>query len=244
MSLLTPHFQFVKLLVKEKDMTLGNNVENTKIPGYSRKQEIFNSISHFLGVPFALFIIIFGICMFSKDYINSLMLFGYIVFGVSALAVYLISSIYHITPKESPKKKKLRILDHCTIYLLIAGTYTPICFSLLEKNQTLGLGIFMLIFQWAGLIIGVILNAFFFQNKVGRVISFILYIVMGWLALFCGAIFYVTIDVARLILIGGIIYTVGSILYACGHGWKWFHFIFHIFVLFGTIIQAIGVFLI
>ena len=224
-------------------MTLRKNIESTKIPGYSKKQELFNSLSHFLGIPFALFVIGFGIYMFSGGTIRLLDLFGIVVFGISALIVYLISSIYHLTKRESPKKKTLRIIDHCTIYLLIAGTYTPVCFALLKENGPIFLGIFMLSFEWIGAITGIILNAFFFQSKISRIISFVLYVLMGWFAVICGAAFYIYIYSFVLILIGGIIYTIGSILYAFGHGWKGFHCIFHIFVLAGTIVQAIGVFL-
>ena len=224
-------------------MNLKDNIENTKIPDYSSKQELFNYSSHFLGLPLALFIIGFGIYLFVSSKISPLELSGLIIFGASAFIVFLVSSIYHITKRESPKKKLLRIIDHCTIYLLIAGTYTPVCFNLFQADKPYALGIFMLIFQWVGVIVGIILNAFFFQSKVSRTISFILYVLMGWLALICGAVFHIYLYSFIWILVGGIIYTVGSITYACGHSHKWLHFLFHIFVLLGFIAQAIGVFL-
>ena len=220
-----------------------SNIENTVIPNYSKAQEIFNFVSHLLGVLFALFICGFGIYLFSNDSISLLDFIGLIVFGVSAIVVYLISSIYHITKRESPKKKILRIVDHCTIYLLIAGTYTPVCFSLFRPNCPIAIGIFMLAFEWVGVIIGVILNAFFFQNKVSRIVSFVFYVLMGWLAVICGGGFFINTKSFLFILMGGIVYTIGAILYAFGHGWKWFHSIFHVFVLAGTIIQTIGVFM-
>ena len=224
-------------------MRLKENIESTKIPDYSSRQELFNYSSHFLGLPLALFIIGFGIFRFASAQITLLELSGLIVFGVSAFIVFLVSSIYHITKRESSKKKLLRIIDHCTIYLLIAGTYTPVCFNLFQADKPYALGIFMLVFQWVGVIAGIILNAFFFQSKVSRVISFVLYVLMGWLALICGAVFHIHLYSFILILVGGIIYTIGSIIYACGHSHKWLHFIFHIFVLLGFITQAIGVFL-
>ena len=224
-------------------MTLRNNAKNTTLPGYSRKQEIFNFVSHLVGIPLALFIFFFGLYLFNNQKISGLAFSGLIIFSLSALIVYLFSSIYHITKSESSYKKKLRIVDHCTIYLLIAGTYTPVSFALLRPGHPMSLGVFMLVFQWTGVIIGFVLNAFFFHNKVSRIISFVLYVLMGWLAVLCGATFHISLMSFLFILIGGIIYTIGSILYAFGHGWKWFHCIFHIFVLFGTIIQTIGVFL-
>ena len=222
-------------------MTLRNNIENTVIPNYSRKQETANAISHFLGLIVAGTILYFGIYYFATDFIKTSDLFGFIVFATSAFLVYLVSGIYHITPSGSFKKKGLRVLDHCMIYLLIAGTYTPICIYLMRYGTTFNLGLFMLLFEWIGAIIGIILNAFFFQNKAARVIAFILYILMGWLAMICCVFLFISVNSFMFILVGGIVYTIGSILYAIGHGNKWFHFVFHIFVLLGTIIQAMGI---
>ena len=222
-------------------MTLRKNVETTIVPDYSRKQELANAISHFIGVVVAVLIGIFAVCSYAKDCINVSLLIGDIVFAISALAVYLVSSIYHITLNDSPHKKILRILDHCMIYILIAGTYTPVCINLMYYMRSFGIGLFMLIFEWTGALIGAILNAFFFQNKAARVISFIFYILMGWLAVLCGGFLFIQLTCFLFILIGGIVYTIGSVLYAIGHKNKWFHFVFHIFVLLGTIIQAFGV---
>lgn len=222
-------------------MTLRKNVESTVIPDYSRKQELCNAISHFLGLIVSVLIGVFALCSFAKDCINVSLLIGDIVFAVSAFAVYLVSSVYHITLSDSPYKKKLRILDHCMIYILIAGTYTPVCINLMYYGRSFGIGLFMLIFEWAGALIGVVLNAFFFQNKAARVISFVFYILMGWLAVLCGGFLFIQLTCFLFILAGGIVYTIGSILYAIGHKNKWFHFVFHIFVLLGTIIQALGV---
>ena len=224
-------------------MTLANNVNHTALPSYSRKQELFNAISHFIGIILAIIVLVFGITLFSNGDMKPLIFIGYIIFSLSMFTVYLISGIYHVTPKDSSKKRLLRIIDHCTIYLLIAGTYTPVCFSLFDMMQTLGLGIFMLSFEWIGAIIGIVLNAFFFNNKAANTISFILYVLMGWLAALCGAGFSINQSCFVFILLGGIVYTIGSILYAIGKKYnKWCHFIFHVFVLLGTIIQMMGIF--
>ena len=222
-------------------MTLKNNIENTVIPDYSRKQEMCNAISHMLGLVVSVLIGIFGICSYADSAINVSLLVGDIVFAVSAFAVYLVSSIYHITAGDSPLKKRLRILDHCMIYVLIAGTYTPVCINLMFYMRSFGIGLFMLIFEWVGAIIGVVLNAFFFQSKIARGISFVFYILMGWLAVICGSFLFINVDSFLFILAGGIVYTIGSVLYAIGHKNRWFHFVFHICVLLGTIIQAFGV---
>ena len=222
-------------------MTLRKNVENTVIPAYSYKQELCNTISHLLGIVIAILIGAFAICSYAKDCIRVSLLVGDLVFALSAFAVYFVSTFYHITKSDSPLKKKLRILDHCMIYILIAGTYTPVCINLMYYAKSFGIGLFMLIFEWAGALVGVILNAFFFQNKAARAISFVFYILMGWLAVLCGGFFFIQLTCFLFILTGGIVYTIGSVLYAIGHKNRWFHFVFHIFVLLGTIIQAFGV---
>lgn len=221
-------------------MSLKTNIEEIQIPSYGRKQDIFNVISHLLGLPLAVFIAIFGIVKFSNASISLKDLFGLLVFAVSALTVYLISSIYHGLKNVSFKKKIFRVFDHCAIYLLIAGTYTPVCVSMMDHTM---LGLVMFIAEWAGAIIGMTLNAFFLKSKAARIISFILYIIMGWLCAFCFAWLYIPLHAFIYILIGGFVYTVGSILYALGHAHKNCHSIFHVFVLLGTIIQTIGVYL-
>ena len=222
-------------------MTLRKNIENTKIPNYTRTQEVCNSFSHSLGAMVAVLIAVFAICSFVSGAINVSLLIADIIFAVTAFMVYLVSSVYHITEATSLRKKPLRILDHCMIYILIAGTYTPVCVNLMFYARSFGIGLFMLIFEWIGAIIGVVLNAFFFQSKAARVISFIFYILMGWLAVLCGGFLFINLNCFYFILGGGIVYTVGSILYAVGHKNQWFHFVFHIFVLLGTLIQAFGV---
>ena len=216
------------------------SLDSVTIPNYTRKQETFNAISHSLGILIAIFVFVFGLV----EYVNKLIplwhLFGLTIFAVTTLMVYFISAFYHYLDKDNKYKKLLRILDHCTIYLLIAGTYTPICFVIYQEHI---IGLIMLIIEWSGAIIGIILNAFFFNNKAAKIISFILYIIMGWLALYSGGFLHMDKLVFLFILLGGIAYTIGSILYAIGHKKPIYHSIFHVFVFVSTIIQCIGVLL-
>ena len=221
-------------------MSLKSNIEEIQIPSYGHKQDIFNVVSHLLGLPLAVLISVFGIVKFANGSIYLKDLIALLVFAISAFTVYLISSIYHGINSVSYKKKILRVFDHCAIYLLIAGTYTPVCVFILNRTF---LGPIMLGIEWAGALIGITLNALFLKSKIARIISFILYIVMGWLCAFCCAWFYIPLYAFLHILIGGFVYTIGSILYGLGHSYKNFHSVFHVFVLLGTIIQIIGVFL-
>ena len=220
-------------------MSPRENIALIEIPSYSRKEELFNSISHLLGLPVAVFIFLYSLNMFLNNQITLFFFIGLTIFAVSAFAVYLISTIYHYLGNDSFTKKLFRIIDHCTIYLLIAGTYTPICFVLSKTNVV---GLIMLVVEWVGAIIGIVLNAFFFKHKVARVIAFVLYVLMGWLAVYSGGFLYMPKMCFTFILLGGVTYTIGSILYAIGHKNLMFHSIFHVFVLVSTIIQTIGVF--
>ena len=215
------------------------SIDNILIPNYSRKQEVFNALSHFLGVIIALTIIVFGIVKLINGDIGIFYFFGLLIFGVTALAVYTVSGVYHYLNKENKLKRVFRVIDHCMIYLLIAGTYTPICFVLMDIHI---IGLIMLIIEWVGAIGGIILKAFFFDKKAARVTAFFLYVIMGWLAVYSGGFLYMPTISFMFILIGGIIYTIGSILYAIGRKNTNFHCIFHVFVLVSTIIQMIGVF--
>ena len=216
------------------------SVEQISIPSYTRKQENFNAWSHFLGIFLALVLFLFTINRFTTNQITLLSTIGLLIFAISMLAVYLISGIYHYLDKDNHYKKIFRVLDHCTIYLLIAGTYTPRCIVMAMSNIT---GLILLISELAGAILGIVLNLFFFEKKPAMIISFILYVAMGWLVLFTGGFVYLATKPFAFILAGGITYTIGSILYALGHKNMNLHCVFHVFVLISTLIQMIGVML-
>ena len=213
-------------------------ISEVEIPAYTKKQEIFNAFSHALGLPFAFIILLISLIKYHE---NALLLghfIGLTIFALAIVAVYLVSTIYHASKSTSFHKKVLRVLDHCTIFLLIAGTYTPICVYLMDINV---IGFVMLIIEWASAFAGIILNAFFFKNKVVQIVSLVLYLAMGWLVLFCGGFIYMPILSFGFVLAGGIIYSIGAILYAIGHKNLNYHCVFHVFVLVSTIVQAIGV---
>ena len=216
------------------------SVNEVVIPNYTRKQELFNTISHFLGIFIAITVFIISLLKFINQEISLFYFIGLLIFVVSMFLVYLVSGIYHFLNKDNYYKKLFRVIDHCTIYLLIAGTYTPICFVLLE-SQTVGL--VMLIIEWVGCLTGIILNAFFFDKKFARYLAFALYILMGWLVLYIGAFIYLKPLPFAFILGGGIVYSIGAILYGISHKSIGFHCVFHVFVLVSTIIQTAGVLL-
>jgi hemolysin III len=155
--------------------------------------------------------------------------------------LYTVSSVYHgLHP--STGKKVLQVLDHCTIYLLIAGTYTPIALTVFRPvDPVLGWG--MLVFQWGMTALAVTLTAI--DLKKYNVFSMICYIGMGWaiLPFMNMAMEALTMPGFWLLLSGGIAYTVGSILYGIGSKVHWMHSVFHIFVVIGSVLQFLSILL-
>ena len=230
------------MLAKEKEMrSKENGLTKINIPSYSFKQEKFNSVSHYLGIPLGIATIVLAIILFSINSLSPFNFVGLLVFGLSIVLLYYMSGSYHSESATNEKSKKIkRIIDHCTIYVLIAGTYTPICIYISSINI---IGIILLVIEWVLAIFGIIINAIDFSNKVFQGISMFLYLALGWLVLFTGSFIYLPSLSFTWILIGGILYTIGSILYGIGHKNLSFHSIFHVFVLLGTITQSVGVLL-
>lgn len=210
------------------------------LPVYSRGEELMNAISHIVGGAFALIATIVGIVYASPDPLSILSM---AIYGFGMIAVYVISSVYHFLGVNKAKKV-FQVIDHCTIYVLICGTYVPVCVLML--SQVFSPWAYLVLGIVAALsILGIVLNATMMKRKAVKVISIFLYVAIGWLIVF----FFpwlqkaVSFPTLMLFLFGGISYTIGAILYGIGHVRKYFHFIFHLFCLLGTILQFVGVLL-
>lgn len=165
-----------------------------------------------------------------------------IIMGVSMIILYTMSSIYHGLSPNLKAKKVFQIFDHCAIFLLIAGTYTPFCLCTLRKYSTqLGWSIFTII--WATAIFGIIINSI--DIKKYKIISMICYLLMGWCIIFKISILpsLLTKTGFYLLLAGGIVYSLGAILYILGKKKKYIHSIFHIFILIATMLHFLCVLL-
>lgn len=206
---------------------------------YTLGEEILNSASHFVGALFgaaALALCIVGSLMQN----DTKMLIGSIVYGASLILLYSVSFVYHFLPK-CRAKKIMRIVDHCTIYLLIAGTYTPVILSIMNINP-LG-GWLLLAFVWGVSAIAIVFTAIDFVRY--NVFSMICYIAIGWCIVvdLKDALQALTFSGFMLMLAGGISYTLGAILYGIGSKIKYFHSVFHIFVVIGSILQFLSIIL-
>ena len=206
------------------------------LPDYTKGEEIMNMVTHIAGGAVGLGAL--GLCLWrALARGDGYDLTGALIYGISMICLYALSSVYHgLIP--STGKKVLQILDHCTIYFLIAGTYTPIALSALRPAYpALGWGI--LAFEWALAALAITLTAI--DLKKYNVFSMICYIGMGWAILpFLGPARQALTEPGFLLLLwGGIAYTLGAVLYGIGSKKRWFHSVFHIFVVLGSLLQML-----
>ena len=216
-------------------------LDDRVVPVYTKGEEIFNMVSHIVGG--AVGIAILTLCViFAAIHKDGYALASGIVYGVSLILLYTMSSIYHGLRPDSKAKKVFQIIDHCSIFLLIAGTYTPFALcTLREYNVALGWTIFGII--WGLTIIGIVLNSI--DIKRYKVFSMICYLVMGWCIIIKGAVLLelLTIPGFILVLSGGIVYTIGALFYGLGKKKKWMHSIFHLACVFGSLLQFLCILL-
>ena len=205
------------------------------LPKYSKGEEIFNMTSHIVGG--ALGIVALILCVvFAAIHHNGYGVVSGAIYGVTMILLYTMSSIYHGLKPQRFSKKVFQVLDHCSIFLLIAGSYTPFCLcTFREYNTALGWTIFGII--WAIAILGIVLNSI--DIKKYKVFSMICYLGMGWCIIFTANLFPKLLGVGGTVFLvaGGIIYSLGAILYGLGKKHKWMHSIFHLFILLGSLLQ-------
>ncbi len=209
------------------------------LPAYSGGEEKMNMITHIVGGGLA--VIMLGLCLLKTIPKGGIRLVTGILYGAVLLLVYTMSSVYHGL-RSGTSKKVLQVLDHCAIYTLIAGTYTPIVLcAIAPKYPAIGWGLFVL--QWVLAITAATLTAI--DLKKYKVFSMICYIGMGWsIILFLPQ----TTDVLSPagfwpLLSGGIAYTIGAVLFGLGKRLRWMHSVFHIFVVLGSALQFITIIL-
>ena len=205
-------------------------------PKYTLGEEITNSITHGLGIIFAITILVLTIIMAAHNH-NGVGIVSSCIYGTSMIIMFLFSCLYHALSPKTKAKKVLRIIDHCDIYIFIAGSYTPFCISLL--GGTTGWTLFGII--WVCALLGVIMNSINLEKY--KKIAFILYLIMGWMIVISSKSLYSVISINGLmyLLIGGIVYTIGAIIYGIGSKIRYMHSVFHLFVLAGCILQSFSI---
>ncbi|AEB76257.1 PAQR family membrane homeostasis protein TrhA [Clostridium botulinum] len=200
-------------------------------------REPVSGLTHLFGVIISIIGLILLIkCQSLMPYATTLEYVAIIMFGISLILLYTASSVYHLVKASEKVIKFLRRLDHSMIYILIAGTYTPVCLISLQGK----LRWILFIGIWSCALMGIVFKMVWFNSP--RWLSTLFYVLMGWIAVFIISPLSKIIDTKGLILmfLGGVLYTLGAIIYAT----KWpkikskifgFHEIFHLFVLGGSL---------
>ena len=210
---------------------------------YTLGEEISNSITHGIGSLLSIAALVIMVVVAAIHH-NTIGVVTSAIFGASLIILYTMSTLYHAISNEKAKKV-LKVFDHCTIYLLIAGSYTPFTLVALRSvDPTKAWVIFSIV--WAIAVFGIVLYAFF-KNKF-KVLNIVSYIVMGWVVVIAipEIIQFFKMNDAMagfyLLLAGGLSYTLGVIFYALQtKNLRYFHTIWHLFVLGGSICHFLSV---
>ncbi|MBQ8310597.1 MAG: hemolysin III family protein [Clostridia bacterium] len=209
------------------------------LPNYTRGEEIFNMVSHIVGG--ALGVVALTLCVvFAAMKGDAWGVVGSAIYGASLILLYSMSSIYHGLHKGMGKKV-MQVLDHCTIYFLIGGTYTPILLTVIREHSPV----------WAWVLFGIVWGLAAMATTLTAIdlkkyskLSMACYIGMGWSILIAWKTAVEAIPFAGIlfILLGGVAYTVGAVIYSIGKKHRYMHSLFHLFVVAGSILQFFGIF--
>ena len=210
------------------------------LPDYTRGEEIFNTVSHIVGG--GLGVIALVVCVIvSALHRDPWAVVGSTIYGSALVLLYTTSSVYHgLRPPMA--KKVMQVIDHCTIYFLIGGTYTPILLTSIREVSPV----------WAWVIFGIVWGLAAMATTLTAIdlkkyskLSMICYIGMGWCIVFKIPLLIEAMGWGGfwLILLGGVCYTVGSVLYGMGRTKKYMHSIFHLCVVAGSVLQLLAILL-
>jgi hemolysin III len=193
---------------------------------YSKLKDPFSSVSHGIG---AILAVAGTVALIAVAYDKALALAGSLVYAAGLIFVYMASTLYHARNSDSPWPRRL---DHMAIYIMIAGTYTPVCLLSLPRN----VGIPMLIAEWVLAAFGLVLNIFYGGGH--NVLRVVLYLSMGWMAVLAMSPLRAHLATSQLswLVAGGLFYTLGTVIYATERPRLWpgkfdAHDLWHLFVL-------------
>ena len=215
--------------------------EPISIPVYSLSEELISSISHGVGALFGVAALVLCV-VFSALHGNPWAVVSSAIYGATLVILYSMSSIYHGLSPRLPSKKVFQVIDHCSIYLLIAGTYTPFSLCTLRPVSPV-LGWFIFGVVWGMAVLGIVLNSI--DLDAFKVFSMCSYLGMGW------CIAAAAVPMIRelggggtaLLLGGGLAYTVGAVFYAYGRRRAYIHSVFHLFVCAGSLLHFLCILL-
>ena len=197
------------------------------LPNYTKGEEICNMATHILGALFGVTYLVLCVVVAALRG-NGYGVVGSSIYGASVIVLFTMSSIYHGL-RQGMAKKVFQVIDHCTIYIMIAGTYTPLTLAIAKKiSPAQGWTLFGII--WGVTFIAMIFTAID-HNKFKK-LSMAFYIGLGWFIVMFWDVTYKAIGPygALFLALGGVLYTIGAVLYALGEKKRYIHSLFHIFV--------------
>lgn len=220
-----------------KNYVVINLINRIKLPDYTKKEELINSISHGIAFVFSILGLI-PMILKAKDF-GSLSLISSVIFGIAMVLLYLVSTIYHYPYLNNLSLKKIfRVIDHCNVFLLVLGTIMPV--ALLGIGGSYGLIFFSITF------IITLIGIFFLCINIDKFqfVEVLCHLINGWSILIFLKFLILNIGYYGVIFIilGGVMYSIGSILYFLGSKRKYFHSIFHFFCILGTLFHYIAIY--
>lgn len=215
--------------------------KNVPLPDYTRVEDKLNSVTHALGVPLSVLAIVLSAIKIGNG-ATAADIAGIVLYGSCMALLYFGSAFYHGL-KPGFLKQVARVLDHANVFLMIAGSLSAFfLLGVFDHNKTQA--IIFLVLSWVGALAGILLT--FMDQERFKKIQMVMYIFLGWLALFSMKTIYDNYAAGKIIItlfvVGGVVYMLGAAVYGIGKKKRYVHAIFHFFVLAGTIIQFVGIY--
>ena len=215
-------------------MIARTKLADRKLPRYTRGEEIFNMVSHIVGAALGVAALVLCVVVSALKG-SAIAVVSSSIYGAGLVMLYTMSSVYHGLRCEMGKKV-MQVIDHCTIYFLIAGTYTPILLcGIMRVDKVAAWVIFGVVWGFAAL--ATTLTAIDLKNY--QKFSMICYIGMGWCIVLAAKATMEALSMPGIVLLltGGVAYTVGAVLYGAGKKHRYMHSVFHLFVVAGSILH-------
>ena len=229
---------------KRKEVNSMTRTERVKfkdrpMPDYTKGEEIFNMVSHIVGAGFGVVALALTV-VFSALRGNPWSVVSSAIYGATMILLYTVSGVYHGLHMNMGKRV-MQVIDHCTIFLLIAGTYTPVALGAIRRYSEAWCWVLFGI-VWGCSALGIVFTAI--DMKRFEKLAMALYLGLGWCIVMAAKPAMAAIPPAGLgwILAGGVAYTVGAVLYGLGSRHRYMHSVFHIFVVAGSVLQFFGIF--
>lgn len=208
------------------------------LPDYTRGEEITNMTTHIVGAAVGILILVFSV-LIGAAHRDPWAIVSGSIYGFATIALFTVSSVYHGL-HDGMAKRVMQVIDHCTIYFLIAGTYTPVLLAGIRETNPVSAWVVFGI-EWGCASAAAVFTAI--DLKKYSKLSMICYLAMGWAIVAVLKPTIATLGTAGFLwlLAGGLSYTVGAVLYGLGKKHRYVHSIFHLFVNAGSLLQAIAI---